>query len=256
MKTPTHTLNRRTFVKRGALAALVAPSLAPSAVSAAAGYSEARVRVAVVTSGHSYDVPNFHRLFRALPGAEADIQHMDDFASSPETVRDQYDVVLFYIMLMDGPTDEKLPWYAGKPKTALEHLGATQQGIVVLHHALLAYPQWSVWSEIVGIADRKFGFHYNQTIQVQVANTEHPITRGLKSWAMVDETYTMADAGDGSDILLTVEHPKSMKTLAWTRTYKKSRVLCFESGHDNAGWSNASFREVLGRGIQWCGRRS
>ena len=72
---------------------------------------------------------------------------------------------------------------------------------------------------------------------------------------MVDETYTMADAGPGSEILLTIDHPKSMKTIAWTRQFKRSRVFCFQSGHDDRTWANASFREVLRRGIHWCAAR-
>ena len=106
------------------------------------------ISCAVITGGHGYDVLNFHRFFRGLAGVDAYIQHMDDFASARANVRDSYDVVLFYTMLMDGPTDDGGPWYAGRPKTALEHLGETEQGIVLLHHAILAYPQWPVWSEI------------------------------------------------------------------------------------------------------------
>jgi type 1 glutamine amidotransferase len=90
---------------------------------------------------------------------------------------------------------------------------------------------------------------------VKVASRKHPITRGLDSWTINDETYTMADAGEGNEILLTTDHPKSMKTLAWTRACKKARVFCFQCGHDNAAWSNATFREVMKRGIQWCARR-
>ncbi|MBI5384159.1 MAG: ThuA domain-containing protein [Verrucomicrobia bacterium] len=244
-------MNRRTFVKHSALAALVAPAMAPRAASSAEADKPvtAPLRVAVVTGGHLFDVPNFHKLFRSFPGIEADIQYMDDFVATPAPVRDQYDVVLFYHMLMHNPPPPPV-------QAALEHLGATEQGIVAMHHALLAYPQWSVWSEVVGIADRKFGFHYNQTVQVRVANVQHPITRGLKNWEMIDETYTMADAGEGSEILLTVDHPKSMKTIAWARQFKKSRVFCTESGHDNQTWANPNYREVLRRGIQWCARRS
>jgi hypothetical protein len=251
MKTIPPSMTRRTFVARGALAALAAPCLAARSVAGAeaAKSSDAVIRVAVVTGGHPYEVLNFHKLFRTLPGVDAYIQHMDDFTTTPEPVRGQYDVVLFYHMLMAGPPD-------GPVKATLERLGATEQGIVVLHHALLAYPQWTVWSELVGIGDRKFGFHYGQTLQLQVPNRDHPITRGLAPWTMGDETYTMADAGQGSEILLTVEHPKSMKTLAWARQFKKSRVLCFQSGHDNVTWANAGFREVLRRGIRWCARRT
>lgn len=209
-------------------------------------------KVAVVTGGHVYDVQNFHRLFRGVSEADVYIQHMDDFASSPEATRNAYDVLLFYIMLMEGPKDDGLPWYSGKPKTALESLGRAGQGIFVLHHAILAYPQWPVWNEIVGIRDRKFDYYIGESIRVDVVGGAHPIVKGLKSWDMVDETYAMADTAAPSEILLSVDHPKSMKHIAWTRKYKDSRVFCLESGHDNVTWQDPNFREVIRRGILWC----
>ena len=213
------------------------------------------VKTAVITGGHSFDVLGLHKLFRGLAGVDAYIQHMDDFAASSEAVRDGYDMVLFYFFLQEGPTDEGLPRYAGKPKTALEHLGETEQGIVVLHHALLAYREWPVWSEIVGVRERGFGYYPHQQIRIEVANTEHYITQGLSDWEMIDETYTMADAGEGSETLLTTTHPKSMSTLAWTRTHKNARVFCFESGHDNETFVNPTFQTVLTRGIRWAARK-
>lgn len=148
MKTQIHPLSRRTFVKRGALAALAVPmwSLRTASSADADRTSAAPLRVAVVTGGHLFDVPNFHKLFRSLPGIEADIQYIDDFVATPAAVRDQYDVVLFCIMLMPTPPD-------GPVKAAIEHLGTNEQGIVVLHHALLAYSAWPLWSNLVGIAD-------------------------------------------------------------------------------------------------------
>jgi len=217
---------------------------------------ESTLNLAVVTGGHSYDVPNLHLLFRSLESIEPCIQHIDDFASSPKDVRQSYDAVVFYIMLMDGPSDD-VPWYAGKPKTALGELGQTPQGIVVLHHALLAYPQWQKWHEIVGIDDRRFVFYFGQRIRVDVADTAHPITSGLTSWEMPDETYAMADAepANGNQILLTANHPRSMKTLAWTRLHGNSRVFCLQSGHDNLTWSDPNFRQLLQRGILWSAGR-
>ena len=213
------------------------------------------IKAAVVTGGHSYDLVRFHELFHGLEGVQPYIQHMDDFASSPEKVRDSYESVVFYIMLMEGPSDEGQPWYAGKPKTALEHLGETRQGILVLHHAILAYPQWPLWNRIVGIGDRSFGYHVGQSIRIEVSEDKHPITSGMSGWDMVDETYTMADAATGSDVLLTAAHPKSMKTIAWTRQHKEARVFCFQSGHDNQTWQDGTFREILKRGIHWTARR-
>jgi len=211
--------------------------------------------VAVITGGHSYDVPRFHKLFNSIEGINPFIQHMDDFASSAQDMRNSYDAVLFYVMFMDEPSDEGLPWYSGKPKTALKQLGDTAQGIVVLHHAILAYPQWPAWNDIVGISDRKFGYHLNQSVHVKIADSHHPITNGLSDWKMNDETYTMHDASDGSNILLTTRHPQSMNTIAWTRQYKNSRVFCFESGHDNEAWEVFNFKEMLRRGILWSAQK-
>ncbi len=216
---------------------------------------DAPVKTAVVTGGHSYDVVNFQRLFRGLDGIEPYVQHIDDFASSDEDVRDSYDTVVFYIMLTDGPSDEGQPWYAGKPKAALEHLGGAAQGILLLHHAILAYPEWRLWDEIVGIQDRSFGYHLGESVRIEVADPDHPITRDLSGWEMVDETYTMAEPAAGSRALLSVDHPKSMKTVAWTREYKRSRVFCLQSGHDNQTWGTGGFSEVLRRGILWCAER-
>lgn len=252
---PAQTFSRRSFLKTAAVSAMAAvPCFRPESSEAAEGRvasSSAPVKVAVLTGGHLFDVPAFHRLFRSWPEVDAYIQHMTDFAGAPPNVRDSYDVVLFYTMLRDALQQENLNPQLTRTKDAIERLRASGQGIVVLHHAILSYPDWNLWTELTGLADRKFTFHYNQQVKVQVAAQDHPVTRGLKSWDMVDETYNMTDAGDGSRILLTTEHPKSMKTLGWTREFGKSRVFCLQSGHDDESWSNPNFKEVLRRGICW-----
>jgi type 1 glutamine amidotransferase len=205
------------------------------------------LKLAVVTGSHPFDVPNFHKLFRKLKGIRPLIQHMEDFTSSPEDVRDGYDAVLFYHMIMDKSV-------AGS-EAALEHLGQTPQGVVVLHHSILAYPQWDLWTNLTGLADRSFGFHPDQQLRIEIADADHPITKSLKPWDMGDETYTMAEPTGDSHVLLTTEHEKCMKTIAWTRQHKASRVFCFQSGHDNVTWADKNFCKVLRRGILWAANR-
>ena len=213
------------------------------------------IRVAVVNGGHSFNVVEFHDLFGRLSGIQAYIQHMDDFATSSLRVRNNYDVILFYTMLLDGPTDDGLEWYQGKPKSVLENLGQTDQGIFILHHSILAYRNWPIWGEIVGFDDLTHDVAMNQEISVQVTSPRHPITSGLSDWQMADETCNMKIPLPDSEILLTTDHPKSMKVLAWVRRYQKSRVFCFQSGHDSQAWQNQNFVTVLQRGIQWCAKK-
>ncbi len=213
------------------------------------------VRVAVVTGGHSFDVPSFAELFSRLEGVRAYIQSTDDFAAASKETRQGYDAVLFYSMLLETPRDEGLPWYAGKPHAALSELGETAQGIVVLHHAILAYREWPLWDEIVGIKGRGFGYAPDQRVRSEIVNASHPVTTELSSWEMVDETYTTHDAEEGSEILISYDHPKSMHTIAWTRRYRAARVFCYQAGHDASAYGDANFQEVLRRGIWWSAGR-
>jgi hypothetical protein len=215
---------------------------------------EGKIKTAVITGGHSFEVLSFHKLFRGLFTVDAYIQHLEDFASSPQTMRDGYDVLCFYFFPQGEPTDEAQPWWAGKPKAALERIGKTKQGVVVLHHALLAYRDWPFWNDLVGIENREFDYYHDQRINVHFTPVEHPITEGLSAWTLTDETYDMADAGQGSEILMTTDHSKSMATIAWTRAIGQARVFCNELGHDHQAWEHPTFRTVLERGIRWAAR--
>lgn len=206
----------------------------------------AEMKVGVITGSHFFDVPNFHKLFRRFDGMDVYIQNMEDFATSSKENRQYYDVLVFYHMIMQTPVEGDC-FHA-----AINEFGTTDQGLLVLHHSILAYPEWSIWNEIVGVEKRGFEFFDGQDIHIDVANPDHPITERISGWEMVDETYTMDEPGEGSQVLLTADHPNSMKSIAWTRQYKNSRVFCFQSGHDNKTWENPSFAEVLERGIQWC----
>jgi len=215
-----------------------------------------QLELAVITGAKAHDVINFQNLFHGLPGINSYIQHIDDFAASPEHVRDRYDAVLFYFMMKEGPSDDGLPGYRGKPKAALEHLGQTNQGIVILHHALLAYPDWPFWSELVGIGDRTLSrYDHDEQVTINVVDQRHPITAGLSDWRMIDETYLMADADDDNQILLSTEHSQSMKTIGWVREHKQNRVFCLQLGHDNQSWQETNFQTVLSRGIRWSCRQ-
>ena len=213
------------------------------------------IQTAVVTGGHSFNVFEFHRLFWQLENVEAYIQHMDDFASSSAEIRHSYDVILFYTMLLDGPADDGHPWYAGRPRSVLKELGQTEQGIFMLHHSILAYREWPVWSQIVGFPDLTHDVTMAQNLLVEVEDPNHPITSEVSDWWMIDETYKMCDPDPDSQVLLTTKHPTSMRVLAWTRQYQNSRVFCYQSGHDNRTWDNLNFITVLRRGIEWCAGR-
>jgi uncharacterized protein len=61
------------------------------------------VLTAVVTGGHPFDVPHFHRLFRAMPGVDAYPQDLENFLHDWGQVRWKYEAIVFYNMHMAPP---------------------------------------------------------------------------------------------------------------------------------------------------------
>ncbi len=204
------------------------------------------MKIAVVTGEHGFREKDFDAVFQSMEGIEFIREDLDVFVDDPN--QKAYETVVFYNFHRPYPTERQAK--------AILALTERRQGLVILHHAILAFPEWDVFSDMCGIDSRSdFGYFPKQTLQVQVTDPTHPITEGLADWEMGDETYTMKSTGEDSTILLTVDHPNSMDVLGWAREYGNSRIFCFQSGHDNVTYSNPNFREVLRRGIEWCAKQ-
>lgn len=209
---------------------------------------------AVITGGHHTDMIAFHRLFRALPGIDAYIQHLADFAISRREVRAQYDVLVFYTHIKElFALEGKPPGQDDTLAAVIGSLGTTPQGLVLLHHSLLAFPALPAWDAITGLHDRTLhAYQHGARLPVHITDPAHPVTSGLEDWTATDETYQMADAvDDDNHVLLTTSHPDSMTTLAWTRQYRASRVVCLQMGDDARAWADESFRRLLAQAIAW-----
>ena len=211
--------------------------------------------VAVVTGGHSFEVPAFARLWRDLDGIDAYVQSLEDWSDDVAGVRDEYDAVVFYNMHTFTPTGDE-PWPMTKAKSALEALGEARQGIVIWHHALVAFPEWRYWRDLTAIDKVVIDVSFNETMPVTVADADHPITNGVGAFEIVDETYAMADPSGDIHVLLRTDHPRSMSLVGWTSAHRNARVFCFQLGHDGKAWAQPEFRTLLRNGIMWSGERS
>lgn len=206
---------------------------------------DGKIKLAVVTGNHVFDVPEFIDLFRSMDSVDAYIQDIENYAADMSDVRRHYDVTLFY-NLHGKPPDQR-------SNTMLERLGETDQGIFLLHHGILSFREWHIWAAVTGITDRRFTYHPGETIRTEIADPGHPVNRGLQPWEMLDETYAMAGVDDdgSSHVILTTTHPKSLPTIAWTRRYRNAPVFCYASGHGSDTYGNRNFRTVVERGIGW-----
>jgi uncharacterized protein len=208
------------------------------------------IKLAVITGQHPFDVIGFTTLLRSMPGLEFYLQNLDNFAAADQKTRDSYDVLMFYNFHRETPGNEQNWWEKGI-KESLENIGKTKQGVLILHHALLAFINWEFWSDLIGIPDRSHAVLPGQTVVSDIVNPGLAISQSLTPWEMIDEIYTMAEPGEESEVILRTRNPLSIKALAWTRQYQQSRILCYQSGHDRNAYDNLNYRAFLQQGISW-----
>jgi len=212
-----------------------------------------KIQLAVITGHHAFDAPNFWRMFQSFSDVEVYPQTLSNFCADYGQALAWYDVVLFYNYHQAIPGSQDTSW-SKKNREVLEQLGARRQGIVILHHGLVAFPGWQPWSALCGLPDRRFQNFPGQRIRVENLRPDHPITSGVAAWEMVDETYQMLPAGPENETLLATSHPNSLPTIAWARQHGQARVFCCQSGHDNHVYGHPNFRTVLSRAIAWTAR--
>lgn len=221
------------------------------------------LKIAFISGDHPFDVISMYDLLADFDGMKVYPQHILDFCTDTggsygagggngTLSRGQgYDALVFYNMTMDTPSADDEGGAQKALRETVESFGSTRQGLVILHHALLAFPEWQKWSDIVGIENRKFGFYPDQSVPFTVEAPDHPITKGLENFTMIDETYTLNEPDNESALLLSTTHEQSIKSIAWCREHQKSRVFCYQSGHDNTSYTNSSFQTILRNGILW-----
>jgi len=209
-----------------------------------------RLQVAVLVENHPYDVVSFQKMLDSFPDCDCYVQPLDLFVQDEDN-RDKYHTVLYYNIHWDQPAQDS------HVRRYFENdVGSSQQGIILLHHALLNFQKWDLYTEISGLrlrgADGLFKYTQNQTVDEHIVDSGHPITDGIQDFSIVDETYTIGEPDEpGNQILITTDNATSIKKIAWTRSFKNSKVFCYASGHDNNAYGHESFRKIVHNGILW-----
>lgn len=208
-----------------------------------------KLKVAVLVECHPFDIVNFQKMLWSFDDCDCYVQAFDLFAQDADN-QETYDAVLYYNMSLPIPPED-----SPVRRYLEEKLGNTRQGIILMHHALLSFPRWDLWTDVSGVkvrCEETFEYHQNEIVNEHIVDAGHPITEGTKDFTLIDETYIIGEPEkEGNKILITTDNSKSIKNIAWTRTYKNSRVFCYASGHDNNAYGNENFRRILHNAILW-----
>ncbi len=214
------------------------------------------VRILVITGGHDYDKVAFTGMLEELgDGFTFEIKEFPDAFNLflPEN-RDNFDVIVFYHMWQTITSEQKQTFSAcirdGKP-------------LVVLHHSICAFDGWDEYIRIIGgkyfhvptVVDGVdypvSTYEHDRHIALAVADTLHPVTKGLRDFELFDETYKGFYVSPDVTPLLTTKDPSSTPVVGWAHRYGKARVVTIQSGHDTPTFQNENFRKLLRQAVLW-----
>jgi type 1 glutamine amidotransferase len=208
------------------------------------------LRVRLVTGGHNHD-PEFYSAFTGDPNLTVTVEpHPKAYQGGIAKL----DVLVLYDMIKvsDAKTREWLTKWVQSGK-----------GLVVLHHAICSFEDWEWWGdEVVGaryLNSPSRGlppstFFHDLDLDIQVVKN-HPVTKGVDNFKILDETYKGMWFAKDIDLLLTTRHEKGDGPIAWIGPSKTNRVVVLQGGHDKHAHLNPNWQRLVRNAILWAGSR-
>jgi len=224
-----------------------------------AAEGESKIRVLVVTGGHGFEKQPFFRVFEQNPQISFETvqqpQAQARFAAGPAK---DWDVLVLYDLWQPLTEQVKADFLA---------LLKVGKGIVSLHHSLADYQDWEAYGHIIGgkyflaagkVDGRDFpASTYKDDVhfKVEVAAKDHPVTRGVGDFEIVDENYGGLWVDPAATVLLRTAEPTNHPVLAWARQEQASRIVYLQLGHGPSAHDDPNFRRLVAQAIRWTAKR-
>lgn len=209
------------------------------------------LKVLVVTGGHDYDA-SFYSLFEGYDDLSAVVNpHPRAFQND---FRKRVEVLVLYDSIQELEPDKQ---------RNLREFVESGKGLVVLHHAICDSVTWPWWyKDVVGgrwlfqpdAGKPATTYKHDEDILARPVG-QHPITRGISSFRIWDETYKGLWISPAVKVLLETDHPGSDGPLVWISPYEKSRVVYIQLGHDRNAHLNPHYRSLVRNAILWSAGR-
>ena len=221
---------------------------------------EKPIKAVVITGGHGFEHDPFFSLFKGNIDIEYVEAEQKDHSEIFEDISGwDYDVIVLYNMTQNISPQRQ--------ENFINLLEKQDVGLVALHHTMGAFQAWPEYRKIIGgkyylkpaeengVQQRGSTYKHDMDINVHIADTSHPITRGMSDFQIHDETYNYCGFEKNNHLLLTTDHPDNNKSIAWVRRYGKAKVCGIQLGHDSAAYQNPNYRQLVTQAIRWTAGR-
>ena len=225
------------------LALWMLPACASRADEAAKAGSAKKLQVLVLVGGHGFPEKPFHEIFDSFPDMKCTFVEEKVGGEAFENIDAwPYDAIVLYNHNKNPPEKERENFLK------LMDRGV---GLVVLHHGLHGYRDWPEFQKIAGITSFVKDAKDDVDYKIHIEDPNHPIVKGMKDFAVKDETYKGNQADPTVHVILTTDEPTNTKAIAWVHTYRKSPVCFLQLGHGTSIYGQKEYRTLLGNAIRW-----
>jgi type 1 glutamine amidotransferase len=209
------------------------------------------IRVQVTTGGHDYEA-SFYSAFEGEPDLQTIVNpHPKAFRPS---MPKQVDVLVLYDSVNDVPETQR---------KILQQYLESGRGLVLVHHSIIDFPDWEWWwREVMGglyllkpMDGKLSSFQHDVWLDVK-KTADHPVTRGVGDFRILDETYKNMWISPHVKVLLSVDHPTSDGPVAWISPYPKARVVYVQLGHGREAHLDPNFQRLIRNAVRWAAGRS
>lgn len=164
----------------------------------------------------------------------------------------RYDVV--YLAMYNA----KLPTLSDQAKQNLADFVKGGKGFVVSHLSSASFKEWDEFKRLCG---RNWvmgtsGHGPRSVFKCNIADADHPITKGLAAFETDDELYAKMQGDAPIKVLVTADSDWSKKTepLAFVLDYGQGRVFHHTFGHDAKALATPGVRTLIQRGTEWAAK--
>jgi len=173
----------------------------------------------------------------------------------------KYDVLI----VMADRRDPEFQFSKGQQQAIFDFV-RSGHGYISIHGANNAAVDWlPAWKDMLGGIFSHVGLPDGKTKKgsytVKIVDTQSPITRGLKDFALKDELYYQMQMMPDVQPLATIDYQGTAWPVAWTRAYGDGRVFHTNLGHRDFGpdkddpLRNPNLTKLIIQGAEWVAAR-
>ena len=255
-------------MKRIALGVLLALFLAPLNAQQPAG--PAKIQTLIITGQNGHDWRGTTPLLRKAleETGRFDVRVTEEFRGAGVETLAPYSLVVLNYYDLRKP---EMRW-GEKADNALLDFVRSGKGLVVYHFSVAAFDAWTEYEKMSAGNWRPNNGHHSAAhdFTVDIKDSDHPITRGLKSsfkqphdelyanlrWQPDGQYHVLATAWDDHALYQgkarqPIPGDGINQPMLWTVDYGKGRVFVTVLGHDVPAVQTPAFVTTFIRGAEW-----